>query len=88
MQDKPVDFFFKIILEDHFPELQESFDYPIKRNQKELINTLANFIRIKYNFKDVAIKELNTIFKSLLAIKSINFFYKIKKIFISILIQF
>ena len=62
-RDYPVDFFFKIILKEHFTELQESFSYPIKNNQKELINTLANFIRIKYNFKDVTIKELMDLFK-------------------------
>jgi len=63
LRDKPVDFFFKIILEEHFPELQKAFSYPIKGNQKELINTLASFIRIKYNFSHVTIKELMDLFK-------------------------
>ena len=62
-RDKPVDFFFKIILKEHFAELQESFGYPIKKSHKELINTLASFIRIKYNFKDVTNKELMDLFK-------------------------
>jgi hypothetical protein len=63
LRDKPVDFFFKIILKEHFAELKDSFDYPIKKDQKELINILASFIRIKYNYKDVTIKELMDLFK-------------------------
>ena len=62
-RDKPIDFFFKIILKEHFSKLQESFSYPIKKDQKELISTLANFIRIKYSYKDVTIKELMDLFK-------------------------
>ena len=56
-RDKKVDFFFKIILKEHFSELQESFSYPIKKDQKELINTLANFIRIKYIIKMLHLKN-------------------------------
>ena len=56
-RDKPIDFFFKIILKEHFSELQESFSYPIKKDQKELINTLANFIRIKYIIKMLHLKN-------------------------------
>ena len=63
LRDKPVDFFFKIILKEHFAELKDSFDYPIKKDQKELINILANFIRIKYNYKDVTINEIMDLFK-------------------------
>lgn len=33
-RDKPIDFFFKIILEEYFSQLQESFSYPIKKDQK------------------------------------------------------
>ena len=63
LRDKPVDYFFKIILKEHFPLLKEEFSFPIINDQKVLLANLTHFIRIQYNYKEVSKEEAFELFK-------------------------
>lgn len=62
-RDKPVDYFFKIILKEYFPQLKEEFSFPIINDQKVLLANLTHFIRIQYNYKEVSKSEAFELFK-------------------------
>ena len=62
-RDKTLDFFFRIILNEHFETLKENFSFKIKKDQKALIETPTQFNRIKYNNKEVTKEEILNLFK-------------------------
>ena len=44
-RDKPLDYFFKIILKDHFPKLKYDFSFPIINDQLTLLSALIFFYK-------------------------------------------
>ena len=57
-KEKPVYLFFKIILKERYNILCKKFSFRPQKDHKELLNTLGNFIRIKYNYNKVTENEV------------------------------
>lgn len=62
-KDNAVDLFFRIILKEPFEALKDNFPFPIKKDQKALIKSLTQFIKIKYNNNQVTKEETFNLFK-------------------------